>query len=171
MNKNDNTQKSKGVEKGELVPPLIERIQSITLQSNNSNSSFLIYDPKIKNNFEINFIPDVCIVRSATFCRIRSIEFGYAYDGQLLIWSNLNNNFIAALPTQYNSSNSGTALGIFNMSATTCPNSVIVLKQPVNQIELRFFQSSKSTTQPFNNTTVALIGYIELTLDFIKYKE
>lgn len=149
----------------------IDYFRTVSLQSANQSKTLLNFNFTTKN-YGINFVPDICIIRNVTWIIYRTSNAGYAYGGPLLLWSNLTNNYIAALNLSCNVSNFGGNFvsGFFCQSS---PNNVIKLKNEIpTNMTFAFHTSLNDATNAFGTSVQPFVnGFFEMTIDFIKFKE
>lgn len=127
----------------------IENCQSVTLQGyiKTTAPTTFNYDMHLYGN-ELKFVPDVCIVRAVNFLCTDNNTQAYRYTSGILLWSNLNNNFIATINPIWNPSNTGTITVTGNY--TSNPHNVINLRGKTipNVLQFQFYNSTNNSATP-----------------------
>lgn len=110
----------------------------------------------IKNMY---FQPDVAVIKSITYNTTNTTDNGFIY----LIESNLNNSLIGSF---YELDTSSTGM-------VTEPNTIIMIKKPIDGISFQLYQVGTSTTNfntkvPVTGIAAATVATLTISIDFIQ---
>jgi len=149
----------------------IKAIKNLTIYQDFSHSNEIIVNPRILVQ------PDVCIIRSISYCGLYS-----NMPGVFMIWSDLNNDFIGSFAYQNRQElpdppAPAPPIDQLYSAVNVSPQTMIHITQLINsnsQIKFKIFYvgNGEQKIEPLNAEPLVgqLTGEFSMTMDFITYK-